>query len=292
MRSGTWFGLLGVVGFSLTLPATKVAIGAFDPVLLTLGRGLLASVIAALALAFYRPPLPSRSEWRSLALVAGGVILGFPLLLAWSLGSLPASHGAVVLGLLPLATAAVGALRAGERPSPGFWLAGAAGSLVVIGFGLREGGGRFHPADLGLLAAVAAAAAGYAEGGRLARTLGGWQVISWALVLAAPFLAIPFLVLVNRHGMTGTAEAWVAFAYLGLISQLGAFFAWYKGLALGGVARTSQLQLLQPFLTVVASTLLLGERLGAETLFAAALVVATVALGRRAPVVRVPMGES
>jgi len=257
-------------------------VAAFDPVLVTLGRALLAAVLAALALAFTRQRrLPTGAEWRQLAVVAGGVILGFPLLSSWAMGYLPASHGAVVLGLLPLATAGVASLRNGERPSLGFWLASALGSLVVVAYGLRAGGGSLHLADLGLLGAVAAAALGYAEGGRLARALGGWQTISWALLLAAPFLLVPFAILLAAKGLSGPVNAWLAFGYLGVVSQFAAFIAWYKGLALGGIAWTGQLQLLQPFLTVIAATLLLGERLAPDSVVAAVLVLVLVALSRR-----------
>lgn len=284
--AGIWFGLAGVVGFAVTLPATRVAVGSFDPMVVTLGRALFAAVLAAVALLASRQRRPTRAEWGSLAVVAGGVILGFPFLSAWALRDVPASHGGVVIGLLPLATATVAAVRAGERPSRAFWIAGGAGSLIVVAFGLREGGGQLQMADLALLGAVLAAAVGYAEGGRLARTLGSWQVICWALLLASPFAIVPFVLLVGRHGMSGSTEAWIGFAYLGAVSQFAAFIAWYRGMALSGVARTSQLQLLQPFLTVIASALLLGESFAAETVAASVVVAGTVAVARRAPVVR------
>lgn len=283
-RAGWWFGLLGVTSFSLTLPATRTAVTAFDPVTVTLGRALVAALLAGLLLWITRQRVPPRSQWIGLAVVAAGVVLGFPLLSAWAMRLVPASHGAVVLGLLPLATAGVSVIRAGERPSVWFWLTSVAGSTVVVGYALSTGAGRLHLADLALLGAVLAAAVGYAEGGRLARELGAWQVISWALVLAAPFLAVPMVVAVWASGPSGPLSAWIAFGYLAVVSQFLGFISWYRGLALGGVAQVSQLQLLQPFLTTVASGLIWGERITPAGIGAALVVAATVALGRKATV--------
>jgi len=193
----------------------------------------------------------------------------------------PAAHGAVVVGLLPLATAVAGALMAHERPSRRFWACAVAGSAVVVAFALWKGGGALHGADALLVGAVAAAAIGYAEGARLSRTLGGWQVISWALILAAPFVAVPTWLALDTRAAAAPWTAWLAFAYVSAVSMYLGFFAWYKGLAEGGIAAVGQVQLLQPFFTLFASALLLGENLDAMTFVAAALVVATIALGRR-----------
>ena len=193
----------------------------------------------------------------------------------------PASHGAIVIGLLPLATALAGAWLAHERPTPVFWLCSLVGSAVVVGFALWQGGGAPHPADFLLLAAVAAAAIGYAEGGRLARTLGGWQVISWALLLAAPAVLVPTLWVVDAQMLAAPPLAWAGFAYVGVFSMFLGFFAWYRGLALGGIAVVGQTQLLQPFLTLFASALLLGEALDPATFVAAGLVILSIAIGRR-----------
>ena len=284
-RAGLWYGLLGVLSFSLTLPATRVAVAYLDPTVVGLGRALL----AALLLRATRQRLPTRAELRSLAIVASGVILGFPFLSAWALRQVPATHGAIVIGLLPLATAFAAAVRVGERPSWQFWLASLAGSALVIGFALVSGGGGLQMADLALLGAVAAGALGYAEGGRLARTLGGWQVISWALVLGAPFISISVGIALWQHGAAAPPSAWLAFSYVAVVSQFLGFFAWYRGLALGGVARVSQIQLLQPFLTLVASALLLHEQVTLATVLVALVVMLTVALGRRAAVARPPV---
>jgi drug/metabolite transporter (DMT)-like permease len=280
-RRGLLFGLLGVACFSLTLPATRVAVTGLDPVFVGLGRGIVAAMLAAVVLLATRTPWPGHALLPRIAVVGAGVIVGFPLFTAWAMRHVPAAHGAIVIGLLPLATALAGAWLAHERPTPVFWLCSAAGSAVVVGFALWQGGGTPHPADFLLLAAVAAAAIGYAEGGRLARTLGGWQVISWALVLAAPLLLVPTLWVVDARLLSASPLAWAGFAYVSVFSMFLGFFAWYRGLALGGIAVVGQTQLLQPFLTLFASSWLLGERLGPATFIAASLVIVSIAVGRR-----------
>jgi drug/metabolite transporter (DMT)-like permease len=284
--AGLWYGLLGVLSFSLTFPATRVAVAYLDPSVVGLGRALVAALLAALLLAATRQRRPTRVELRGLAIVVAGVIFGFPFLSAWALRQVPSAHGAIVIGVLPLATACVATIRGGERPSWLFWLAGLAGSAAVIAFALYSGAGGLHAADLALLGAVAAGAFGYAEGARLARTLGSWQVISWALVLAAPLLSIPVGLAIWQHGVAAPPTAWLGFFYVAVVSQFLGFFAWYRGLALGGVARVSQLQLLQPFLTLIASALLLHEQVTPGTIAVALVVVVAVAIGRRAPVAR------
>jgi drug/metabolite transporter (DMT)-like permease len=218
--------------------------------------------------------------------VAAGVIFGFPLLSAWGMQRVPAAHGGVVLGILPLVTAMAGAVILRERPSLGFWLMSLLGGGAVVAFSLLRGGGGLSLGHLALLGSVACAAVGYAEGARLSRSLGGWQVICWALVIAFPLLLVPVVPAVLLHGLPGSPESWAAFFYVALFSQLFGFFAWYRGLALGGVARVSQVQLLQTFLTIAASALLLGEAIDGLTLGFAVFVVASVALGRRMPVRR------
>jgi len=283
-RAGLGYGFLGMLGFSLSLPATRVAVAYLDPSEVGLGRALVAAVLAAALLALTRQRLPSRWQLGSLLVVASGVILGFPFLSAWALRQVPAAHGAIMIGLLPLATALVGVVRGGERPSPLFWVSSLVGSAAVVAFALITGAGQLHAADFALLGAVVAAAVGYAEGGRLARSLGGWQVISWALVIAAPFISVPVLLAVRSHGIAAPPIAWLGFGYVAVVSQFLGFFAWYHGLAIGGVARVSQLQLLQPFLTLIASALLLGEQVTLVTILVALVVVGAVAVGRRAAV--------
>ena len=284
--SGFMFGAIGILGFSVTLPATRIAVAELDPTFVGLGRALVAAVLAAILLVLTRQSWPARAQLLSLCLVAVGVVVGFPLLSAWALRSVPASHGAVMLGLLPLATAVAGVVRAGERPSRTFWLFSVAGSLVVITFALVTGGGSLAAADIALIGAVIAAALGYAEGGRLARTMGGWQVICWALVIAAPVLVLPVVLSVATHGLNASPQAWLGFAYVSVVSMFLAFFAWYRGLAIGGVARVGQIQLLQPFFTFLASALLLHETITTPTLIVALLVASIVALGRRSVVQR------
>jgi drug/metabolite transporter (DMT)-like permease len=283
---GLAWGVLGVALFSLTLPATRAAVAHLDPWFVASGRGLLAATVAAVVLLATRQKFPSRSQFATLALSSLGVVFGFPLFVTWAMQHVPATHGAVVLALLPLATAAAGALVAHERPSRGFWAVGLAGSLVVIAFALRQGAGELESADLALLAAIVCAALGYAIGARASATLGGWQTISWSLVICVPVLLPLTLAFAPRETNAIPASAWAGFLYLALVSQYLGFFAWYHGLALGGIARAGQAQLLQPFMTLVASALLIGEALRADEIFFAAMVVALVALGRRMPVRR------
>ncbi len=281
-RAGLLWGFAGVASFSLTLPATRVAVAALDPVFVGLGRAVIAALLATIVLIGTRTRWPDRALLPRLAVVAGGVVIGFPLFSAWALRYVPAAHGAVVIGLLPLATAVAGALIAHERPSGLFWLSAIFGSGVVVGFALWQGGGAPHPADLLLILAVVAAAIGYAEGGRLSRTMPGWKVICWALVLAAPFVAIPTFLAIDDTLLDAPAAAWIGFAYVSAISMFLGFFAWYHGLALGGIATVGQVQLIQPFLTIFASAWLLDERIDVATYIAAALVIASIAAGRRA----------
>ena len=272
---------VGVVAFSLTLPATRAAVAHLDPVFVGLGRAVVAAVLAATALAATRSPWPTTAQMRDLALVALGVVVGFPLLSALAMRQVPASHGAVLTGLLPLATAAAAAWLAHERPGARFWIWAVFGSIVVAAYALWRGGGAPHVADLLLVGAVASAGVGYAKGATLARALGGWQVISWALVLSAPFLLVPTWAAVDARLASAPWTAWAGFAYVAAVSMYLGFFAWYRGLAQGGIAAVGQVQLLQPFLTIVASAILLGEALDPLTFVAAALVILSIAMGRR-----------
>jgi drug/metabolite transporter (DMT)-like permease len=285
---GLRLGLLGVCGFSLTLPMTRIAVTSFDPVIVGLGRSMVAAALAVGLLLWRRDPFPGWRYVPNLLVVALGVIVGFPLFTAYALRHVPAAHGAVVIGILPLGTALFGALFAHERPSIGFWAASLAGTATILAFVYSESGFVPTEADLLLLGAVATCSLGYAEGGRLSRELGGLTVISWALVLAAPFLAIPVGLSVWSHGLHAPLGAWVALGYMGVVSMFLAFWAWYQGLAMGGVARVSQVQLLQPFLTLAAAGAILGERITLPTLLAALVVVASVALGRLAPISHAP----
>jgi drug/metabolite transporter (DMT)-like permease len=281
---GLAYGFLGVLVFSLTLPATRLAVAELDSTFVGLGRAVVASILAGLLLKVTRQPIPSRRHLPSLLIVVLGVIVGFPLLSAWAMRSLPASHGAIIVGILPLATAIAGALRTGDRPSTKFWLCSGISSTVVVGFAVITGGGTLQITDLALLGAVVAAALGYAEGGRLSRELGGWQVICWALVLSAIPLTVPVAIAIAQHGLHASMQAWLGFGYVSVFSMFLGFFAWYHGLAIGGIARVSQMQLLQPFLTIFASVLFLQEEITIPTVVTALVVVAMVALGRKAPI--------
>jgi drug/metabolite transporter (DMT)-like permease len=280
-RNGLWLGLLGVVAFSGTLPATRLAVAHLDPVFVGLGRALVAALLAAIVLALSHTAWPPRSLWPRFAVVAAGVVVGWPVLSAFAMQQVPAAHGAVVSGLLPLATALAGALIAHERPTRRFWACALLGSLVVVVFALWQGGGAPQLADLLLVAAVIAAAVAYAEGARLSRLLGGWQVICWVLVMSAPFLLLPVWWAFDARMLAAPWTAWAGFAYVAVVSMFLGFFAWYRGLALGGIAAVGQTQLLQPFFTIIVSAWLLHEPVDAATFIAASLVIAAIALGRK-----------
>jgi drug/metabolite transporter (DMT)-like permease len=279
--AGFGYGLLGVMVFSLTLPATRIAVSGFDPVFVGLGRAIIAAGLSLLLLVITRQTIPPLSFIPNFCIVVGGVVIGFPLLSAIAMKDAPASYGAVITGLLPLSTALCGVWRAGERPSLQFWIFAGLGSALVLGFALSSGNGSIRLADLALLGAVAAAGLGYAEGTVLSHTFGSWQVICWSLILSAPLL----LPIVLHHAPSNfssvTPGAVLGFLYVSIFSMFFGFFAWYRGLSLGGVARIGQVQLLQPFLTILASSLFLGEQLSFTTLGFAAGVVGCVALGRR-----------
>jgi drug/metabolite transporter (DMT)-like permease len=275
------FGMLGVVGFSLTLPATRLAVAELDPTFVGLGRAIIAAVIAGVALAMAHSGRPVGMQWLRLSGTAIGVVIGFPLLSTWAMITVPAAHGAVVVGLLPLATALFGAWLAGERPRPLFWASTIVGSITIAFFSLSSGGGSFQTGDLLLLGAVIAAGFGYAEGARLSRELGAWQTISWALVISAPILLFPALEAMPHNIASVGWQSLCGFAYVSVISMFLAFVVWYKALALGGIARIGQLQLLQPFLTILAAAMLLSEQISWAEVFAAMIVIACVLVGRR-----------
>lgn len=285
-----FLGFLGVLAFSFTLPATRVAVEELDPTFVGIGREAVAVVPALLILMATRSPWPTRSQLWRLGFVVLGVTLGWPLFSALALQDLTSAHSAVIVGLLPAATAVAAVLRAGEHPSRGFWLASGAGLVAVLAFAATQGAGLFSTGDVLILAAVALAAIGYAEGGALARDMSGWRVICWALVLAAP-LTIPIGAVAGATSdLSASGDAWLGFAYVAAISALFGFFPWYAGLARGGVAKIGQIQLVQPLLTLAWSALLLSERIGAATLVASIAVVASVVATQRTRVTR--MGQA
>lgn len=272
-----------MLAFSFTFPGTVLALDGLDPYLIGIGRAAVATVLAAVGLAVARAARPRRDQWAGLVTVGLGVVFGFPVLSTLALDhGASASHSAVVIGLLPAATAALAVLRAGERPPPSFWAATVAGALCVSLFGLSRGPGGFALADLLLFGALLAGAAGYAEGGRLARDMPGWRVICWALLLTGP-ISVPmtgWLLLAGDPRWTG--RALTGFAYVSMVSMFLGFFAWYAGLGRAGIARASQVQLAQPVLTLVWSALLLDEHVDAATWVAAVAVLVCVAWTQRA----------
>jgi drug/metabolite transporter (DMT)-like permease len=269
-----------VLAFSFSLPATRLAVADLDPTFVGLGRALVAAALAAILLAVRREKLPERRDLPRFAIVGLGVVIGFPVFTSLALEHTSSAHASVVVGLLPAATAVWAVARAGERPSRAFWLAAAAGLVAVLAFAATQGVHGIASADLFVLAAVALAGLGYAEGGALSRRYGGWQVICWALILTAPFLALP-VTLAASHGLHADATAWLGFAYVSVISMFLGFFAWYHALALGGVAKIGQVQLAQPVLTLVWAALILGERVTAAMVVAALAVLACVLATQR-----------
>ena len=283
-------GLIGVVAFSFSLPATRVAVEELDATFVGLGRAVVGAALAAVVLVAARLPLPDRRTLARLGLVVVGVVVGFPLFTALALRELSSAHGAVIVGLLPAATAVMAVARAGERPSPAFWGASLGGLAAVLAFAAAQGAGLPGGAVVFALLAVALGALGYAEGGALARDMGGWQVICWAVVLSSPLLVPATLIVAARGDLTGGAEAWLGFAYVGVVSSFLGFFAWYAGLARGGVAKIGQVQLAQAPLTLVWSALVLGEEIDTLTALTALVVLASVAATQRTRVERVPAG--
>lgn len=284
-RAGVWWGLLGVTAFSFTVPFTRVAVGAgqMSPLFVGAGRAVIAAVLAAAVLWLTRQKRPRGRQWMQVAVVAVGAVIGFPLLTSFALTTAPASHGAVVIALLPAATAVIAVLRTRERPSTAFWIAAGLGAVAAVAFAALQGGGigGLHTADLLLFGAVIVCAIGYAEGGLLSRELGSWQTISWALVLASPLMALLTAIAVAQHPPTATPTEWGAFAYLAVVSALLGFFAWYRGLAIGPMAQVSQIQLTQPVMSVCWAALILHERIGWPTLLGGLAVIGCALLAVR-----------
>lgn len=283
--NGYLLGLIGVIAFGGTLPATRILAASIDPVLITLARASIAGLAALVILAASRiAVLPPRAELRGLAIVVLTLVLGFPLMMAVAMAYVPASHGAVMLGILPLATAAAGCLFSRERPSPGFWLFGGLGSATVIAFALRQGGGEISFADLALLLAVVSAGIGYAKGATLTARLGGWRVTCWVVVICLPVTVPAMLWMAWVDPPALSARDGLALAYVALVSQLLAFLPWYIGLAMGGIARVSQLMLLLPFFTIAFGHLLIGEALDGATIGFSVAVALIVLIGKRMPI--------
>ncbi|QRI61745.1 DMT family transporter (plasmid) [Shinella sp. PSBB067] len=274
-------GLLGVIIFSGSLPATRIAVSGFSPMFLTSARAVIAALLGAALLLALRQPKPSRDDLFSLAVIALGVVVGFPLLTAIALQYITSAHSIVFIGLLPLSTAIFGVLRGGERPKPLFWLFSVLGSATVVGFALNSGAEVSLVGDLLMVAAVIVCGLGYAEGAKLSRRLGGWQVISWALVLSLPAMALIALVSLPDTWAGIAGDAWAGLAYVSVFSMLIGFIFWYRGLALGGIAAVGQLQLLQPFFGLVLAAGLLHEKVSPLMVFTTLAIVLCVAGARK-----------
>jgi drug/metabolite transporter (DMT)-like permease len=279
--SGLVNGLIGVMIFSGSLPATRLAVADFDPLFLTAARGAIAGLLALCLLGIFRERRPLRGDLVSLALIAGGVVIGFPLLTALALRTITSAHSIVYVGLLPLATAALSVMRGGDRPRSAFWIFSTLGSLCVASFALLQSDVHLAAGDALMVAAIFVCGLGYAEGAQLSRRLGGWQVISWALVMSLPvMLGSALLLFPTETGAIGR-PALFGLAYVSLFSMLIGFVFWYRGLAMGGVAAVGQLQLLQPFFGLALAWLLLGEAVSPAMLVTTIAVIACVAGARR-----------
>ncbi|HCR4066026.1 DMT family transporter [Proteus mirabilis] len=279
--SGWINGLLGVIIFSGSLPATRVAVLDMDPFFLTFLRASIAGVLAIMLIYGFREKYTQVSQIKSLIIVSLGVIIGFPLLTAMALQHVTSAHSIVFLGLLPLTTAIFGVLRGGERPRMAFWIFSVLGSLLVMGFALSQSTIVSPTGDLLMLAAVVVCGLGYAEGAKLTRILGGWQVISWSLVLSLPFMLIASFITMPASFTSIGSSAWIALGYVSLFSMLIGFIFWYKGLATGGIAAVGQLQLLQPFFGLGLSAILLHETISPLMVFITLGVVLCVMGSRK-----------
>ncbi|WP_371530212.1 DMT family transporter [Streptomyces sp. NBC_01283] len=281
-RAGTVMAALGVTAFSLTFPSTAWGLEGIGPWSFVALRCVLSAVIAGGALLALRVPLPARRHWAGLTVVAAGVVIGFPLLTTLALQTSTTAHAAVVVGLLPLTTAVFSVLRTGARPSRGFWAAALAGAAAVIAFTVQQSGGALSTADLYLFASLLICAAGYTEGGRLAREMPGWQVIGWALVLCLPLAVAGAAVALQYEPFQLTGHSTAGLLYAAIGSQFLGLVVWYRGMAAIGVPKASQLQLAQPLLTLVWSVFLLGEHLTPAAPLTAAAVLVCIAVTQRA----------
>jgi len=273
-------GLIGVLIFSGSLPATRIAVSGFDPLFLTSARAVIAALLGITLLMTLKQSRPDRQDLPSLLIVALGVVVGFPLLTAMALKYITAGHSIVFIGLLPLTTAIFGVLRGGERPKPMFWVFSCVGGLAVALYALSQNGETSVQGDLLMVGAIVTCGLGYAEGATLSRRLGGWQVISWALVLALPLMGVIALLVWPDSWSGISTAAWIGLGYVSVFSMLVGFVFWYRGLALGGIAGVGQLQLLQPFFGLMLAAVLLGEAI-APTMVAVTLFVVTCVIGAK-----------
>ena len=287
---GLFLGLIGVLIFSGSLPATRIAVADIHPVWVALARVELAALLSAVVLLVFRVPAPPKHLWKALALTAFGVTVGFPVFSSVALYYTDASHGAIINGLLPLGTAIVAALIAKERPSVSFWASAIAGSSVVIAYAAMQSKGTLQLGDVYMFIAIVGGAIGYANGGKVSQAIGGWQTICWALVVAAPVLLLPTLWMMYSGSYllkpVVSTQAWLGLAYVTLMSQWIGFFFWYGGMAVGGVARVSQMQLLQLFFTLLLAALVNHETIQNTTWVVAVIVVLIIIVNKKASIKR------
>jgi drug/metabolite transporter (DMT)-like permease len=281
--SGLFWGFLGVLAFSFTVPLTRVAVEGMSPLFIGSGRAVLAAILATFVLVVTRQKLPNARQFRHLVVVGAGVVVGFPYFTSYALETVPAAHAAVVIGLLPIATAVVAVIRTSERVHGRFWVFAILGAISAISFASVAAGefGHFEWADLLLVGAVITSAIGYSEGAVVSRELGSWQTISWTLVIWSPVMIIMTIVSVATQPITATPWQWAAFVYLGAVSMYLSFFGWYRGLAIGPITTVSQVQLVQPVLSIVWAALILGEVITLDVAVGGAVVIACSALAVR-----------
>ena len=270
-------GLLGVLIFSGSLPATRLAVEGFSPIFLTSARAVIAALLGIFLLYVLRQQRPNKEDLFSLCLISIGVVIGFPLLTALALQTITAAHSIVFIGLLPFATAVFAVLRGGERPGKLFWLFSCLGSLSVALFALSSSDGGTLMGDLLMLGAIIICGLGYAEGAALSRRLGGWQVISWALLISLPIMVLVAIITLPDFSGAIAPSAWLGLGYVSVFSMLIGFVFWYRGLAMGGIAAVGQLQLLQPFFGLLLAFLLLGEHIGWPMIAVTLFVIGCVA---------------
>lgn len=278
---GMLIGFVGILIFSLTLPVTKIVLVSFNPYFIAFGRALLAGLFALAYLSYAKASLPTKSDVVKLAVIALGVIFGFPILTTIAMEEGSSAHGAVILGMMPLATTVIGVIRFKERPSLGFWLVSILGAGLVVVYALLKNSGSFTYIDVLLVLGGICACVGYVEGGELSRKMSPPQVISWALVISLPVNLVATYFSFNTAYWDASSFTWMSFFYLGLFPMYLGFFFWYGGLAIGGIARVSQVQLIQPFCTLIAASLILGDQLTFMNMVFAFLVVSTVVLSKR-----------
>jgi drug/metabolite transporter (DMT)-like permease len=278
---GMLIGFVGILIFSLTLPVTKIAVLSFDPYFIAFGRATLAGALALAYLVIFKEPMLAKADIGKLVVIALGVVFGFPILTTVAMAYGSSSHGAVILGMMPLASTVIGAIRFGERPSIGFWMVSILGAALVVTYALLKSSGSFTLVDVLLVLGGICACIGYVEGGELSRKMNPRAVISWALVISLPAnIVFSYLTFDSAYLNVGTF-AWFIFVYLSLFPMVLGFFFWYEGLAIGGIARVSQVQLIQPFCTLIVASILLGDSLTWTNVVFAVLVVSTVILGKR-----------